>query len=155
MEHDIGRHTGGSGQVAADFAQRLEHRVGRALLAHDALRADAYGGLSFGPGARPLLKGGETLELVLPPKRARRTRRNRAANPEGDPLFEALRARRRDLAKEAGVPPYVIFHDSTLREMAELKPTSLHALSRIAGVGAAKLDRYGAAFVEVIEGFAN
>jgi ATP-dependent DNA helicase RecQ len=141
--------------IADEAELALARPVGRALLAHDALRADAYGGLSFGPGAKPLLKGGETLELVLPPKRARRTRRDRAANPEGDPLFEALRARRRDLAKEAGVPPYVIFHDSTLREMAELKPTSLHALSRVAGVGAAKLDKYGAAFVEVIEGFAS
>jgi ATP-dependent DNA helicase RecQ len=141
--------------IADEAELALARPVGRALLARDALRADAYGGLSFGPGAKPLLKGGETLELVLPPKRARRTRRDRAANPEGDPLFEALRARRRDLAKEAGVPPYVIFHDSTLREMAELKPTSLHALSRVAGVGAAKLDKYGAAFVEVIERFAT
>src|SRR3954466_8639016 len=141
--------------IADEAELALARPVGRALLAHDALRADAYGGLSFGPGARPLLKGGEKLELVLPPKRARRTRRDRAANPEGDPLFEALRARRRDLAKEAGVPPYVIFHDSTLREMAELKPTSLNALSRVAGVGAAKLDKYGAAFVQVIEGFAS
>jgi len=49
------------------------------------------------------------------------------------------------------VPPYVIFHDSTLREMAELKPVTLHALSRISGIGDAKLARYGAAFVEVID----
>ena len=49
------------------------------------------------------------------------------------------------------MPPYVIFHDSTLREMAELKPTTIHALSRVSGVGAAKLDRYGAAFVEIIQ----
>jgi ATP-dependent DNA helicase RecQ len=47
----------------------------------------------------------------------------------------------------------VIFHDSTLREMAESKPKTLEALSRLGGVGAAKLDRYGAAFVEVIRGF--
>jgi ATP-dependent DNA helicase RecQ len=53
------------------------------------------------------------------------------------------------------VPPYVIFHDSTLREMAELKPTTLHALSRIGGVGAAKLERYGEAFVEVVKAYAD
>jgi ATP-dependent DNA helicase RecQ len=125
--------------------------VARALLARDALRADEYGGLSFGPAARPILKGEEALELVLPPPRTARKRRDRSgADFPHDPLFEALRARRRDLAKEAGVPPYVIFHDSTLREMAELKPSSLHALSRISGVGAAKLERYGGAFVEVV-----
>jgi ATP-dependent DNA helicase RecQ len=127
----------------------------RALLARDALRADEYGGLSFGPGARPILKGEEKLELVLPPKRQRRARGERAGNTDGDPLFEALRARRRDLATELGVPPYVIFHDSTLREMAELKPTSLSALSRVSGVGEAKLERYGRAFVDVIHAFAE
>ena len=125
--------------------------VARALLARDALRADEYGGLSFGPAARAILKGEEKLELVLPPKRQRRSRRDRAGDPDGDPLFEALRACRRDLARTSGVPPYVIFHDSTLREMAELKPTSLSALGRVSGVGEAKLERYGAAFVEVLK----
>jgi ATP-dependent DNA helicase RecQ len=99
----------------------LMRPVARALLARDALRADEYGGLSFGPGAKPLLKGEEKLELVIPPKRGRKPRRG-DANPDGDPLFDALRACRRDLAKQAGVPPYVIFHDSTLREVAELRP---------------------------------
>jgi ATP-dependent DNA helicase RecQ len=129
--------------------------VARALLARDALRADPYGGLSFGPAAKPILRGEERLELVLPPARAPRRRRDRAAGLPHDPLFEALRARRRDLAKETGVPPYVIFHDSTLREIAELKPETLHALSRVSGVGAAKLERYGEAFVEVVRSFAN
>ncbi len=124
--------------------------VARALLARDALRADDFGGLSFGPGAKAILKGGEAVEIVLPPKRTRRRDRPSREYPH-DPLFEALRARRRDLAAEAGVPPYVIFHDSTLREMAELKPVTLHALSRVSGVGEAKLERYGAAFVEVID----
>ena len=139
--------------IANDEEMALVKPVARALLARDALRADEYGGLSFGPAARALLKGEDRLDLVVPPRRQRRSRKERAAGPE-DPLFEALRARRRDLAKEAGVPPYVIFHDSTLREMAELKPTSRSALSRISGVGEAKLDRYGDAFVEVLQEFA-
>jgi ATP-dependent DNA helicase RecQ len=138
--------------IANDEEMALVKPVARALLARDALRADEYGGLSFGPAARALLKGEDRLELVVPPRRQRRSRKNRTEGPE-DPLFEALRARRRDLAKAAGVPPYVIFHDSTLREMAELKPTSRSALSRISGVGEAKLDRYGDAFVEVLQGF--
>lgn len=124
--------------------------VARALLARDALRADEFGGLSFGPGAKPILKGEARLEIVVPPKRASKRTRKGAQDYPHDPLFEALRARRRELAQEAGVPPYVIFHDSTLREMAELKPMTLHALANVSGVGAAKLERYGAAFVEVI-----
>ena len=60
---------------------------------------------------------------------------------------------RRTLAKEAGVPPYVIFHDSVLREMAAVRPTSRTALAEISGVGARKLDAYGGAFLQTIEGF--
>jgi len=127
--------------------------VARALLARDALRADEYGGLSFGPAARAILKGEEQVALVIPPSKPRRSRSGTAAGYVDDPLFDALRARRRELAKEAGVPPYVIFHDSTLREMAARKPGRLEDLSRLAGIGAAKLDRYGAAFLEVIVAF--
>ena len=141
--------------IAGEDELALVKPVARALMARDALRADEYGGLSFGPAARPILKGEERVALVIPPKRQRRSRRNAAPNPVDDPLFEALRARRRDLAKETGVPPYVIFHDSTLREMAVLKPGSLAALARISGVGAAKLERYGAAFVAVIAAFSE
>jgi ATP-dependent DNA helicase RecQ len=141
--------------IANEEEMALVKPVARALLARDALRADEYGGLSFGPGARPLLKGEDRLDLVLVPKRARRSRKGGTQQDyPHDPLFDALRACRRDLAKEAGVPPYVIFHDSTLREMAELKPTSLNALSRVSGVGTAKLERYGEAFVEVVRAHA-
>jgi ATP-dependent DNA helicase RecQ len=141
--------------IAGEDELALMKPVARALLARDAFRADPYGGLSFGPAAKPILRGEERLELVIPPARPRRKRRDKSGSEfPHDPLFEALRARRRDLAKEAGVPPYVIFHDSTLREMAELKPETIHALSRVSGVGQAKLDRYGEAFVEVVRGFA-
>ena len=123
-----------------------------ALLLKDALRTNPHGGLEFGPGARAILKGEAELELLLPPKRERRRRRggSAGANPIGDPLFEALRARRRELAEEASVPPYVIFHDSVLRDMASLRPATLGALSRISGIGARKLDAYGDAFLQVI-----
>jgi ATP-dependent DNA helicase RecQ len=138
--------------IADEEELALVKPVARALLARDALRADDFGGLSFGPNAKPILKGEAKVEIVLPPKRTRRAGRKSAEYPH-DPLFEALRARRRELAAEAGVPPYVIFHDSTLREMAETKPTTIHALSRVSGVGAAKLERYGGAFVEIVQGW--
>ncbi|WP_375398216.1 DNA helicase RecQ [uncultured Sphingomonas sp.] len=125
--------------------------VARALALRDAVRANDFGGLEFGPAARAILKGEAEVSLILPPKRERR-RRGAAgtADTAGDPLFEALRARRRDLAQEAKVPPYVIFHDSVLREMAAARPDSLPALRRISGVGERKLAAYGDAFLQVI-----
>jgi ATP-dependent DNA helicase RecQ len=125
--------------------------VARALLLRDALRTNPHGGLEFGPAARPLLKGEATLALVVPPPRRRRGARQRTENPVADPLFEALRACRRELAVAAGVPPYVICHDSTLREMADQRPQTRAALGRIAGIGARKLEAYGAAFLQVLE----
>ncbi|WP_300973261.1 DNA helicase RecQ [Sphingomonas sp. LHG3406-1] len=124
----------------------------RALIARDALRADAYGGLSFGPGARGILKGGEEVHVALPPPRRRKARRGGGAGADHphDPLFEALREVRRTLAKETGVPPYVIFHDSTLREIAAARPASLSELGRVQGVGAAKLERYGEAILDAV-----
>ena len=116
--------------------------VARSLLARDALRADEYGGLSFGPGARPILKGEQQLVIAVPPKRVRKARRGQVDYPH-DPLFETLRSWRRERAKEQGVPPYVIFHDSTLREVAARKPASLGELSAIEGIGDTKLERHG------------
>jgi ATP-dependent DNA helicase RecQ len=132
----------------------LMRPVSRALLVRDALETTEHGGLMLGPSARPILRGEEEVRIVLPPKRERRGRRNARgpgeANPVGDPLFDALRACRRELAQEAGVPPYVIFHDSTLREMAEQRPASIHELATISGVGQRKLDAYGDAFLAAI-----
>ncbi len=125
--------------------------VARALLARDALRADEHGGLMLGPAARPILRGEEPVALVVPAKRERREKQRKpAADYPHDPLFDALRDARRALAKEAGMPPYVIFLDSTLREMAARKPRDLAALGRISGVGTRKLDAYGEAFLGVI-----
>jgi len=126
--------------------------VGRALLLKDALRANPHGGLEFGPAAKALLKGEADLPLVLPPRRERRRRGTATggANPIGDPLFEALRDKRRDLAQEGRVPPYVIFHDSVLRDMAAMRPASLAQLGTISGVGERKLEAYGEAFLQVI-----
>ena len=124
--------------------------VARALIARDALRSDAYGGLSFGPGAKPILKGGQQLVIAVPPPR-KRVRRDRIDHPP-DPLFDALREARRKLAAEAGVPPYVIFHDSTLREIAARRPARLGELAEVQGVGAVKLERYGSAMLAALAG---
>ncbi|HTG78782.1 MAG TPA: RecQ family ATP-dependent DNA helicase, partial [Sphingomicrobium sp.] len=123
--------------------------VARSLMARDALRADEYGGLSFGPGAKPILKGEQALVIAVPPRRARRPRGGQADFPH-DPLFEALRGWRRDQAKERGVPPYVIFHDSTLRDIAARRPASLRELSAIEGIGDTKLERHGESLLDAL-----
>jgi ATP-dependent DNA helicase RecQ len=86
-------------------------------------------------------------------RETRRALRRAAAAALPEPaasLFEALRTERARLAKQQGVPPYVIFHDSTLREMAMARPRSVAELSEIPGVGEAKLQRYGGALLKVI-----
>ena len=126
----------------------LVRPVARALIARDALRADSYGGLSFGPGAKPILKGEQQLTITTPPQRKRMSRK-RFEGP-ADPVFDALREARRKLAAESGVPPYVIFHDSTLREIAATKPRNLSELAEVQGVGAVKLERYGNAMLAAL-----
>ena len=125
----------------------LVRPAARALVARDALRTDAYGGLSFGPGARPILKGEQELVIAVPPKTKRKRPRETAA---ADPLFDALREARSALAAEAGVPAYVIFHDSTLREIAAVRPTNLAELAQVNGVGRTKLERYGDAMLAAV-----
>ena len=137
--------------IAQGAEAALIKPVARALLLRDALDQTEHGGLALGPAARAILKGEAGFEIAVPPKALRQRRRDQsAANPVGDPLFDALRACRRDLAAQSGVPPYVIFHDSTLREIAAGRPATLNDLGRLAGVGARKLDAYGDAFLAVV-----
>lgn len=136
--------------IVADDDARVIKPLARALQARGALVANEHGGLKLAGDARAIMRGDQKVEIALVPQ-GRKRRDKGGANPVGDPLFEALRARRRELAEEAGVPPYVIFHDATLREMAAARPATRQTLSQITGVGARKLDAYGAAFLEVIQ----
>jgi ATP-dependent DNA helicase RecQ len=145
--HSFGHHRLSVFGIATAEELALVPPVARALIARDALRADAYGGLSFGPGAKPILKAEEQLVITVTTKSKRQRRRD---SGPADPLFDALRETRRTLAAEAGVPPYVVFHDSTLREIAAVRPASLAELSQVNGVGRAKLDRYGDAMLATV-----
>lgn len=143
------------GIVAGDEARLIKPLV-RSLMAREALGTTEHGGLMLGPAARAMMKGEAELLMAEPPvKRTKRDPRGggAAANPVGDPLFDALRATRRELAAEAGVPPYVVFHDAVLRAMATEKPDNLHAMGAIPGVGAKKLEAWGDAFLTVIRQF--
>ncbi|MDN3646708.1 DNA helicase RecQ [Pontixanthobacter aestiaquae] len=138
------------GIVEGEEAAMLQP-LSRALQARGALVSTEHGGLALGGDAPAILKGEQAVEIVIPPKRSRATKRgDRTPNPVGDPLFDALRELRRELAAEAQVPPYVIFHDATLREMASARPASLDEMGRIGGVGAKKLAAHGGAFLSVI-----
>ncbi|WP_397577000.1 DNA helicase RecQ [Sphingorhabdus sp.] len=126
--------------------------LSRALQARGAMVANEHGGLKLAGDARAIMRGDQNIQIaIVKPDNKRRA--GRPDNPIGNPLFEALRAKRRALAEDVGVPPYVIFHDATLREMALTKPTNIHALGRISGVGARKLEAYGEDFLSVIAQF--
>jgi hypothetical protein len=131
----------------------------RQLVAHGLIAVDVagHGGLSISPDGRQFLREKPSLSLrVLRRARAERksARRDaRAAFPATNrALFEKLRAKRLELAKAQNVPPYVIFHDRTLVEMAARCPRSVAQFAAIPGAGEAKLARYGEAFLEVING---
>ncbi|MDA8006658.1 MAG: HRDC domain-containing protein, partial [Gammaproteobacteria bacterium] len=104
-----------------------------------------------------VLRGEEPIFFRKLPPRARKKTRSGTAQPmlhgEDADLFEELRAARLALAREQNMPPYVIFHDSTLIEMALAKPRNARAMEEVPGVGQVKLERYGGVFLDVIEKF--
>jgi len=115
-----------------------------------------YSVLRLTPKARPLLRGEETLELARPRISIKKPKTPKAAanlGPADAGLFEALRALRKQLADEQGVPPYVVFGDATLTEMSRAKPSDDDSLLSINGVGRVKLERYGEAFLGVIRDY--
>ncbi len=142
--------------------------VYRQLVASGILEADseAYGGLKLSAAARPILRGEQSVWLrrdadpaIHKAKRkAERTERTaKAREPfagaNDDPLWLALKAKRLALAREQGVPPYVIFHDSTLLEILNQRPATLDQMAQVSGVGQAKLARYADEFLNVLQEF--
>ena len=133
----------------------------RQLLAVGVLEVDAegFGSLRLTAAAKPLLRGEARFEARFEELRTRRRERD-GAKPKAPPVmlddpaaqarFERLRSARARLAKAQNLPAYVIFHDATLRAIAEADPDSLHQLAGISGVGDAKLERYGAAMLEAL-----
>ncbi|MDD5563079.1 MAG: DNA helicase RecQ [Thermoanaerobaculaceae bacterium] len=117
----------------------------------------SYSVLKLTPAATPVLRGERRVELAVPresrrPGGARRARQTADGLAVDEALFERLRALRRRLSDQQGVPAYVVFSDATLAAMAALRPTTLEGLRRVSGVGEAKLARYGGAFLAVLTG---
>jgi ATP-dependent DNA helicase RecQ len=113
---------------------------------------DGYSVLSLNEQSWPVLRGERPVSIASTAKPARRSSDGTRAPNTDDSLFERLRALRKRLADENGLPPYVIFHDSTLREMAERMPLDLDQFAALPGVGQAKLARYGEQFIAAVRG---
>ncbi|MFT6286076.1 MAG: ATP-dependent DNA helicase RecQ [Alcanivorax sp.] len=128
--------------------------VARAYLSVDLER---FGALRLQEKCRNLLRGEEHIELRRDLARKATKKQTRAALPEDIDveLWEALRERRRLLAEEQGIPPYVIFHDRTLKEMCALLPMDLSEFAQLTGVGERKLEKYGSTFLQVIQKHGN
>ncbi|OYQ25687.1 DNA helicase RecQ [Sandarakinorhabdus cyanobacteriorum] len=141
--------------IGCDWPADQWRNLGRQLEAIDALERDPEGGgLVLGPAARAILKGEVpiTMKQVAPRRAAARASASADLAASDQPLFERLRALRRQLAAEAGVPPYIVFSDATLRSMAASRPRDMAGMARIPGVGAVKLESWGAVFLAAING---
>ncbi|WP_102110415.1 DNA helicase RecQ [Oceaniglobus roseus] len=143
--------------VGRDYSKSQWQAIFRQMMGRDLIRPDPerHGALRMTEAARPILRGEESVELRRDVIRAAQSARptvKAMVSDEDAPLLSALKARRRAFAEDQRVPAYVIFPDRTLIEMAERRPVTLDQMAGIGGVGATKLQRYGAAFLEVITG---
>ena len=143
--------------IGKDLDARTWRSVFRQLVAASLLEVDseAYGGLRLTDGSREVLKGQRKVMMRRESPKARERERSGQRTglsvlPQDLGLFNALRSLRAELAKEQNVPAFVIFHDSTLRNIAEQRPTSIDALGRVGGIGGTKLARYGERLVDIV-----
>ncbi len=135
----------------AGWRSVLRQLAARGLVEFD---VEGHGGLSLSGDCRSVLRGERSIELRHDPAMRRNAGKERAPSrataalaPEAEALFQRLRQWRLQAARAQGVPPYVIFHDATLQAIALARPHTLRDLAGIQGLGAAKLERYGAALV--------
>ncbi|MES2822014.1 MAG: DNA helicase RecQ [Pseudomonadota bacterium] len=145
--YGIGKHL-----TADEWRSVFRQLVARGLLDVD---TNGFGGLLLNDACRAILRGEEKIQLrrdIKVSASAVARKQGIAVDAEDQPLWNALRACRKQLAEEHGVPPYVIFHDATLREMLERRPTTRANLLLITGVGDTKLKRFGDEFLAVIRG---
>jgi ATP-dependent DNA helicase RecQ len=147
--------TFGIGQA---YSHQQWQSIYRQLVAANLLTIDisGYGSLKLTEKSLPLLRGEHTIALRIDPPKSKKkakvmTKQGQKQGPiPDDPLWRVLKSKRLELAHEQGVPPYVIFHDSSLLEMHAKRPRTLNEFEEITGVGQSKLERYGAIFINVI-----
>ena len=151
--------------VGGELSELQWRGVFRQLTAMGFLSVDleGFGGLKLTAISKPVLKGQQRVTLRAPvAKKAKKVRRDPRVGrvevdhersriqPQDDALWHALRETRLRIAREQGVPPYVIFHDATLQAMISQRPQSLGEFGKISGVGERKLEKYGEAFLGVL-----
>jgi len=148
--------------IGKELDEKVWRTVFRQLIAQGLLAVDhaSYGSLRLAEASRAVLTGGQVVHLRQaqagrPKAAAKRsaatgTVRGAGLDPAAERLWQRLREWRAIIAKEHGVPAYVVFHDATLAELARSRPQSEEALGRISGVGTRKLERYGAALLELL-----
>ncbi|WP_312794240.1 DNA helicase RecQ [Tianweitania sp.] len=146
--------------IGKEFDNRTWRAILRQLIALRFIDVDltGHGGLSIADGGRRFLRDKPTLMLRVPSAPRPASGRDKVSGKavsatipeEHRALFQALREKRSEIARTQNLPPYVIFHDKTLIELAAARPSSRAEMARVPGVGEAKLDRYGPAFLSVI-----
>ena len=155
--HDKLKAFGGGSELSAnEWSPVFRQLVAMGMLTVD---MEQYGALKLTAEYHPVMKGQRRVLLrkdAKPEKKAKAptgkaTKVSESLTPEEETIFSALRELRLRMAKESDIPPFVVFHDSALREMARLRPTSLAEFSRMPGVGKHKLERYGEMFIEAIQ----
>ncbi|MHB9110079.1 MAG: DNA helicase RecQ [Armatimonadota bacterium] len=157
--HQLSAFGGGKELPNKEWASVFRQLTAMGFLTVD---AEGHGSLKLTPSGLEVLGQQQTVSLRKDPlpKREREKRRRTPAAvatlpPDEQALWEALRELRLELAQKAAVPPYVIFHDSTLREMLQHRPRTLAEMGRLPGVGEAKLRRYGHLFLELLRDHAG
>ncbi|MEP1636463.1 DNA helicase RecQ [Ascidiaceihabitans sp.] len=147
--------------VGKEYDKRQWQAVFRQMMGHDLVRPDPerHGALRMTDAALPILRDEAKISLrrdtIKSAGKNRRPAAKEMVAEEDAPLLSALKAKRRGFAETNKVPAYIIFNDRTLIEMAETRPKTLDDMARVGGVGAKKLESYGAAFLEVINGEAE
>ena len=146
--------------VGAELDAAQWRSIYRQLIARNLLSVDleGFGALRLMESCRPVLRGEQILMLrkeTFKKSRGKKSASRNFVNNEDRDLWDKLRDCRRTLAEEQGVPPYVIFHDATLMEMLEHRPTNNQQFAQLSGVGAHKLELYADAFMDVICEFGN
>jgi ATP-dependent DNA helicase RecQ len=152
---ELNHHTLTTFGIGQEMNEKQWRSVVRQLVGSGYITTDeeGYGSLKLTPKSAPVLKGQEKLEfrqdVTIKAERKQRAAQVELQGVEAE-LFVALRSLRAEIAHEQNVPAFVIFHDSTLRQMATDKPRSLTAFAKLSGVGKQKLTSYGQVFVDVI-----
>ena len=145
--------------IGTELSAHEWRAVIRQLVAGDYLRVDVagYGGIQLNPSCEPLLKGQATVYFRKDSRPAPKPRRRPLSSdpsiperPDDKQLFESLRRLRLEIARNQGVPPYIVFGDATLQAMVQYRPTDKASFSRLSGVGEIKLERYADSFLDAI-----